>query len=82
MELYIVTECNRGDNLLLRSWVCFTKEQADECLKTRYQIACAFNELKGIKHPVDCLYSGFFFWEMGDGQELRYQIVKTQTFAE
>ena len=44
MKLYIVTETNKETNLLLRSWVCFTKDQAAECLKKRYSIIwCSAN---------------------------------------
>ena len=82
MKLYIVTETNKKDNLLLRSWVCFTKEQANECLKNRYEIACAYNCIGGVAAPTDCLEHGFFFWTLSDGAEMKYEIQETKTYAE
>ena len=79
MKLYIVTETSRESNILMRSWVCFTEDQAKECLKKRYEIACTFNSVGGEEKPIDCLEYGFFFWE---NQNLKYQIEKTETFAE
>lgn len=82
MKLYIVTETNKETNLLLRSWVCFTEKQAEECLKKYYDIACAFNQIAGKENPTDCTEYGFFFWDMGNGMELKYTINETKTFAE
>ncbi len=82
MKLYIVTETNKETNLLLRSWVCFTEEQAKECLKNHYEIACTYNAIGGVEDPADCTDNGFFFWELGNGMELKYAIHQTSTFAE
>lgn len=82
MKLYIVTETNKQDNLLLRSWVCSTKEQAKECLKKHYDIACTYNRIGGMADPIDCLEHGFFFWTLSDGSKLKYEIRETQTYAE
>ena len=82
MKLYIVTESNLKDNTLLRSWVCFTLEQAKECLKKYYDIACAYNRIGGEEDPTDCLEYGFFHWKMQNGMELRYNISESKTFAE
>ena len=82
MKLYIVTETNKETNLLLRSWVCFTKDQAAECLKKRYEIACTYNRIAGVDDPTDCLEDGFFFWKMQNEMEVRYNITESETFAE
>lgn len=82
MKLYIVTETNTKDNMTLRTWVCFTKEQANECLKKYYNIACTYNCIAGVDYPTDCLEYGFFYWTLQDGQELRYNITESQTFAD
>lgn len=82
MKLYIVTETDKETNLLLRTWVCFTKEEAQECLKKRYEIACAYNRITGVDDPTDCLEDGFFFWKMQNGMEVRYNITESKTFAE
>lgn len=82
MKLYIVTETNKQDNLLLRSWVCFTKEQANECLKKHYDIACTYNRIGGVADPTDCLEHGFFFWTLSDGSVTKYEIRETKTYAE
>lgn len=82
MKLYIVTETNKQDHLLLRSWVCSTKEQANECLKKHYDIACTYNRIGGVADPIDCLELGFFFWTLPDGPETKYEIRETETYAE
>lgn len=82
MKLYIVTETNKETNLLLRSWVCTTEAEANECLKKRYKIACTYNRIAGVDDPTDCLDCGFFFWTLSDGQELKYSIQESKTFAE
>ena len=82
MKLYLVTETNRETNVLLRSWVCFTEDQAKECLKKHYDIACAYNHIAGVDNPIDCMECGFFFWTLSDGQSLSYHIQETKTFAE
>jgi len=82
MKVYIITESNKEDNLILRSWVCFTKAEANECLKKRYEIACTYNRIGGVEDPTDCLEYGFFFWTLSDGQELKYSIQESKTFAE
>lgn len=82
MKLYIVTETNNDNNLLLRSWVCFTKEQAKECLKTHYDIACTYNRIAGVDDPTDCLDNDFFFWKIQNGMTVRYNIQESKTFAE
>lgn len=82
MKLYIVTETNKESNSLLRSWVCFTEDQAKECLKQRYDIACAYNRIAGVDDPTDCTENGFFFWTLSNGIELKYKIEKTTPFAE
>ena len=82
MKIYIVTESNKEDNLLLRSWVCFTKEQADACLKERYDIACSYNAIAGKDNPTNCLDSGFFFWNLENGMTLKYNIAESKTWAE
>lgn len=82
MKLYIVTETNKETNLLLRSWVCFTEDQAKECLKQHYDIACTYNRIAGVDDPTDCLDCGFFFGTLSDGQELKYNIQESKTFAE
>lgn len=81
MKLFIVTEINCQSNLLLRSWVCFTKEEAKECLKKHYDIACTYNRIGGVDDPTDCLEHDFFYWKLQDGQELRYNIEESQTFT-
>lgn len=81
MEVYIVTETNAKNNLLLRSWVCLSKKMADECLKERYNIACTYNTIAGVDHPTDCLENGFFFWKLRDGQEMRYNIEKSKMYS-
>lgn len=82
MKLYIVTESNNENNLVLRTWVCFTEEQAKDCLKKYYDIACTYNFLSGVDAPADCLENGFFFWKMQNGMELRYNISDAKTFAD
>lgn len=82
MKLYIVTETNKENNMMLRSWVCFSKEEANECLKVRYELACTYNRIAGVSDPIDCLDYGFFFWSLSDGQELKYNIEETKTFVE
>ena len=82
MKLYIVTETNKENNLLLRSWVCFTKEQANECLKKHYDIAFTCNRIGGVAAPINCLEYGFFFWTLSDGTEMKYEIQETKTYAE
>ena len=82
MKVYIVTETNTEDNIVLRSWVCFTKAQADECLKKQYDIACTYNCIAGVENPIDCLDNNFFFWRLKDGMELRYRIEESKTFAD
>lgn len=82
MKLYIVTEINAETNLMLRSWVCFTKDQAQECLKKHYDIACTYNTIAGKDYPTDCLEDGFFFWTLESGMELKYSIEESKTFAE
>lgn len=82
MKIYIVTEINADNNLLLRSWVCFTKEQANECLKNRYDIACGYNRIAGVDAPTNCLDMDFFFWEMQNGMTVRYNIQESNTFSE
>lgn len=82
MKLYIVTETNKETNLLLRSWVCFTEDQAKDCLKNHYDIACTYSEIGGREKPTDCTDNGFFFWNLQNGMELKYSIQETQTFAE
>ena len=80
MKTYIVTETNRKDNTLLRTWVCSTKEMAEKCLKKRYSIACAYNALAGVDKPTDCLEDGFFFWTLSNGIEMRYNITEAVVF--
>ena len=82
MKLYIVTESNKETNLLLRSWVCFTIDQAKECLKKRFDIACTYNRIAGKDDPTDCLEDGFFFWTLDNGMEMKYNITESETFAE
>lgn len=82
MKLYIVTETNKETNLLLRSWVCFTENQAKECLKQHFEIACTYNRIAGVETPTDCTENGFFFWSLTNGMELKYDIQETKTFAE
>lgn len=82
MKTYIVTESNKEDNLILRSWVCFTEDQAKECLKRQFDIACTYNRIAGENDPTDCLDNGFFFWKLQNGLELKYHIVESKTFAE
>lgn len=82
MKIYIVTESNKEDNLILRSWVCFTKEQANECLKKYYDIAGTYNRLAGVEVPTNCLDYGFFSWDLLNGMEIRYDIRESQTFVE
>lgn len=82
MKLYIVTESNKQDNTLLRSWVCFTKEQAQECIARQYSIACTYNSIAGVDAPTDCTDHGFFFWNLQNGMELYYKITESKTFAE
>lgn len=82
MKLYIVTETNKENNMMLRSWVCFSKEEANECLKAHYELACTYNRIAGVSDPTDCLDYGFFFWSLSDGQELKYKIEETKTFVE
>lgn len=82
MKVYIITESNKEDNLILRSWVCFTKAEANECLKKRYEIACTYNRIGGVEDPTDCLEYGFFLWTLSNGLELEYSIQESKTFAE
>ena len=82
MKLYIVTETSCESKILLRTWVCFTEEQAKDCLKTRYEIACTYNRIGGVEDPTNCLDHGFFFWKLSDGQEYKYNIEESKTFAE
>lgn len=82
MKLYIVTETYCSSNNLSRSWVCFTEDQAKECLKKRFDFACLSNRIGGIPEPIDCTEDGFFFWKMAEDLELRYDIKTSQTFAE
>jgi hypothetical protein len=82
MKIYIVTESNKESNLLLRSWVCFTEDQAKECLKKHYGIACTYNRIAGLDAPTDCLDNGFFFWRLQNDMELKYSITESKTFAE
>lgn len=82
MKLYIVTETNKETNIILRSWVCFTKDQAKECLKKHYDIACTYNRIAGVDDPTDCTNNGFFFWSLTNGMELIYDIRESKTFAE
>lgn len=82
MKLYIVTETNRDDNALLRSWVCFTEDQALACLKFHYEVACSYNRIAGVDAPTNCLDCGFFFWQMQNGMNLEYNIRESKTFAE
>ena len=82
MKLYIVTETNCESNNLLRTWVCFTEDEAKVCLKKRYEIACSYCHIGGLDVPTDCLDLGFFYWNLQDGQQLRYNIVESNTFAE
>ena len=82
MKLYIVTETNHETNALLRTWVCFTEDQAKDCLKARYDLACSYNRIAGVDDPTNCLEMGFFFWEMQNGMRLRYDINESKTFSE
>lgn len=82
MKVFLVTETSKKDNRVLRSWVCFTKEQANECLKKHYDIACNYNRLVGVDDPTNCLEYGFFYWSLPNGMEIKYDIDKTQTFEE
>lgn len=82
MKLYIVTETYCANNMLLRSWVCFTAKEANECLQKRYNIACAYNRIGGLDDPTNCLDCGFFYWKLQDGQEMRYNIEESKTFAD
>ena len=82
MKIYIVTESNRNDNLLLRSWVCFSREEAMTCLKNRYDIACTYNRIGGLDDPTDTLEYGFFFWNLENGTEMKYCIIESKTYAE
>ena len=82
MKLYIVTETDKETNLILRSWVCFTENQAKECLKQHYEIACTYNRIAGVDDPTDCTGNGFFFWSLTNGMELKYDIKESKTFAE
>lgn len=82
MKTYIVTEIAKDSNNVLRSWVCFTEEQAKECLKEHYKIACTCNQLTGNKIPVDCTEHGFFFWTLPNGMEMKYEIMNSVTYAD
>lgn len=82
MKTYIVTETNKESNLLLRSWVCTSKPQAEKCLKKRYGIAFAYCLIAGVDNPIDCTDCGFFFWEMMNGMAVKYEILESETFAE
>lgn len=82
MKLYIVIESNCENNLISRTWVCFTKEQADTCLRKYYDIACTYNRIAGKEDPTNCLDCDFFFWEMDNGLKLKYHIETSKTFAE
>lgn len=81
MKVYIVSESATANNLVLRTWVCFTEAQAKECLKKQYDIACTFNTIADVERPIDCLEEGFFFWRFG-GMEMRYRIEESKTFAD
>ncbi len=81
MKLYIVTETFCESRILSRSWVCFSKEEANECLRHRYELACTFNQIGGLDAPTDCTEHGFFFWNDG-AIEMKYNIETSQTFAE
>ena len=35
-----------------------------------------------VADPTDCLENGFFFWTLSNGQELKYEIEESKTFAE
>lgn len=82
MKLYIVTETDTSTNVLLRTWVCFSMEEARECLKKRYETACAYNRLCGGADPTDCLDMDFFHWRMQNDMEVRYNICESRTFEE
>ena len=82
MKTYIVTESNKESNLLLRSWVCTSKPQAEKCLKKRYDIACNYSILAGIDNPVDCTDCGFFFMNLMNGMAVKYEILESETFTE
>lgn len=82
MKLYIVTETNTENNIILQSWVCFSKEEANECLKKRYRIACNYNSIAGVDDPMDCLDCGFFYWKLQNGMEIKYNITESKTFAD
>ncbi len=80
MKIYIVTESNAENNILLRSWVCFTEAQAEDCLDYHYDIACTYNRIAGVDVPTDCREQGFFFWDMQNGMKVKYSIVESLTF--
>ncbi len=82
MKTYIVTESSKGEHLLLRTWVCSSKPQAEKCLKKRYDIACTYSSIAGVDNPVDCTDCGFFFWDMLNGMSVKYEILESETFAE
>lgn len=82
MKIYIVTESDTKSNFVLRSWVCFTKEQANECLQKQYKIACTYNQIADKDEPTDCTKHDFFFWTLQSGQELKYEICESKTYAE
>ena len=80
MKLYIVTETNAENNLLLRSWVCFKKAEAEECLRSHYELACSCNRFYGKDDPIDCLDYDYFFWRLNNGMELKYSIEGSKSF--
>ena len=82
MKLYIVTETFCESRNLSRTWVCFTEEEAKNCLKHRYELATSFNKIGGKDAPTDTLQYGFFFWEQDNDMTLKYDIVTSQTFSE
>ena len=81
MKLYIVTETNSESKTLLRTWVCFTKEQAMECLKFHYNVSCKCCSIRGVDNPTDCTDQGFFFYEMEKDFKVKYSIEESETFA-
>ena len=77
-KAYIVTETNYKSNIVLRTWICLTEEDAAKCLKKRYSIASAYNRRGGMKEPTDCLEYGFFFWHE---QTCKYTISEAAMFT-
>ena len=80
MKLYIVTETNCESNILLRSWVCFTHEQAARCLDYHYDVACSYNSIAGTDAPIDCRDADFFYHHLQNGMSIRYDIQHSETF--